>query len=294
MTTHKKAWIGLGGVPPQDNAVAHQWERRLHWAMIGVALLSIPALFLEELTHEPEVMQAGRLLEAVIFLAFTGEFLWMMRVTSHRSEYAIRNWLDLLIIVSSAFNLAGWESEWVAMARLLRLALVGLLATRILGSLRNIFSPSGIPFIMGLAAIMLGIAGAGFYWIEPTVHSFSDGVWLAFVTGSTVGYGDLVPTTTASRLFAGLMVLLGFTLFSLVTASIAAFFIGEDEKLLRQEMHQDIRQLRQEVAQLIGEEERGLRRQMHADIRKVREDLIELRELIRRSEERRVGKECCR
>ncbi len=281
MTTHNKAWIGLGGVPPQDNPVAHRWERRLHWAMIGVALLSIPSLFLEELTQAPALIVAGRLLELVIFLAFTGEFLWMMRVTSHRSEYAIHNWLDLLIIVSSALNLAGWESEWVAMARLLRLALVGLLLTRILGSLRNIFSPSGIPFIMGLAAIMLGIAGAGFYWLEPTVHSFADGVWLAFVTGSTVGYGDFVPTTTASRLFAGLMVLLGFTLFSLVTASIAAFFIGEDEKLLRHEMHQDIRQLRQEVAQLIGEEERGLRRQMHADIRKVREDLIELRELIR-------------
>ena len=281
MTTHSKAWIGLGGVPPHDNPVAHRWERRLHWAMIGVALLSIPALFLEELTHEPALMGAGRLLEVVIFLAFTGEFLWMMRVTSHRSEYAIRNWLDLLIIASSALNLAGWESEWVAMARLLRLALVGLLVTRILGSLRNIFSPSGIPFIMGLAAILLGIAGAGFYWIEPTVHSFADGVWLAFVTGSTVGYGDLVPTTTASRLFAGLMVLLGFTLFSLVTASIAAFFIGEEEKLLRHEMHQDIRQLRQEVALLLGEEERGLRRQMHAEIRKVHEELIELRELIR-------------
>ena len=69
--------------------------------------------------------------------------------------------------------------------------------------------------------------------------------------------------------------------FSLVTASIAAFFIGEDEKLLRHEMHQDIRQLRQEVALLLGEEERGLRRQMHAEIRKVHEELIELRELIR-------------
>jgi voltage-gated potassium channel len=281
MTTHTKSWIGLGGVPPHDNPVAHRWERRLHWAMIGVALLSIPALFLEEIVHDPEVMLAGRLLELVIFLAFAGEFLWMMRVTSHRSEYAIRNWLDLLIIVSSALNLVGWNSEWVAMVRLLRLALVGLLLTRTLGSLRSMFTTSGIPFIMGLAVIMLGIAGAGFYWLEPTVHTFADGVWLAFVTGSTVGYGDFVPTTTASRLFAGLMVLLGFTLFSLVTASIAAFFIGEDEKLLRREMHQDIRQLRQEVAQLIGEEERGLRRQMHGDIRKVRDELSELRQLIR-------------
>jgi voltage-gated potassium channel len=281
MRTQEKAWIGLGGVPPADNPVAHLWEGRLHWPMIGVALLSIPALFLEELTNNPALMGAGRLLEIVIFLAFTGEFLWMMRVTSRRSDYALRNWLDLLIIVSSALNLAGWESEWVAMARLLRLALVGLLLTRILGSLRNMFSPSGIPFIMGLAVVMLGLAGAGFYWVEPTVHSFADGVWLAFVTGSTVGYGDVVPTTTASRLFAGLMVLLGFTLFSLVTASIAAFFVGEDEKLLQREMHQDIRKLHDEIAQLIGEEERTLRRQMHADIRQLRAEVAEIRLALR-------------
>jgi len=37
------------------------------------------------------------------------------------------------------------------------------------------------------------------------------------------------------------MVILGFTILSVVTASLAAFFIGEEEKELRREMHQDIR-----------------------------------------------------
>ena len=265
-------------MPAHDNALAHLWEKRLHWPMIGVALLSIPALFLEDLTQMPALHLVGKLLEVVIFLAFAGEFLWMMRLTSHRSEYAIGNWLDLLIILSSALDLAGWEFEWVAIARLLRLALVGLLLTRIVGSLRNMFSPSGIPFLIGFGLITLGLAGAGFYWIEPTVHSYADGVWLAFVTGSTVGYGDVVPTTTASRLFAGLMVLLGFTLFSLVTASIAAFFVGEDEKLLRKAMHDDIRKLHDEIAQLIGDEERSLRREMHTDIRQLRREVAEIRQ----------------
>jgi voltage-gated potassium channel len=224
---------------------------------------------------------AGRALDWFIFLAFSAEFAWMLRLTSHRAAYVLRNWLDIVIIVSSAANLFGFESEWVAIARLLRLALVGLLMARVLGSLRDIFTPSGIPFIMGLAAILLALSGAGFYWLEPTVHSYADGVWLAFVTGSTIGYGDFVPTTTASRLFAGLMVVLGFAMFSLVTASIAAFFVGEDEKLLRREMHRDIRKLHDEIAQLIGDEERTLRRQMHADIRQLREEVAEIRQAIR-------------
>ena len=283
MTTTAKPWLGLGGVPAHDNAAAQQWEKRLHWPMIGVALLTIPVLVLEDITQIPELRAVPTLLELIILLAFAGEFLWMMRLTSHRAEYAMRNWLDLLIILSCILDFAGSEYEWVAIARLLRLALVGLLLTRILGSLRNMFSRNGIPFILGLAAITLALAGAVFYWIEPTVHSYADGVWLAFVTGSTVGYGDVVPTTIASRLFAGLMVLFGFTLFSLVTASIAAFFVGEDEKLLRSAMHADIRKLHDEIAQLIGEEERSLRREMHADIRQLRKEVAEIRQSLRES-----------
>jgi voltage-gated potassium channel len=44
------------------------------------------------------------------------------------------------------------------------------------------------------------------------VNTFGDGVWLAFATGTTLGYGDFVPTTTAARLWAAVMVLLGFAM----------------------------------------------------------------------------------
>jgi voltage-gated potassium channel len=100
---------------------------------------------------------------------------------------------------------------------------------------------------------MLLLAGVGFYFLEPTVHSLGEGLWLAFVTGSTVGYGDVVPTTTASRIFAVVMVLVGFALLSMVTATISAFFIGEDEKRTRREMHKDVRELRREVRELRDE-----------------------------------------
>ena len=43
------SWIGIGGVPPDDNPQAYVWEHRLHWVMICVALLSIPGFYFEEL-----------------------------------------------------------------------------------------------------------------------------------------------------------------------------------------------------------------------------------------------------
>lgn len=61
---------------------------------------------------------------------------------------------------------------------------------------------------------------------------------------------DIVLTTAASRIFAAFMVLLGYAMLSLVTASIAAMFVGEDEKQLRREMHRDIRSLQTEIRHL--------------------------------------------
>lgn len=245
--------IGMGGVPPHDNAAAYLWEQRLHWAMVGVALLALPAFYLELAALAGPWHHLGRALDIIILSAFTLEFLWMMRVVRQKLAYLLRNWLDVMIILGAAISLIGVESEWVPLMRLLRLAYVSLVLARALGAMHNMFSPTAVPYILGWGAVTIVLAGAVFYWLEPTVHSFEEGLWLAFVTGATVGYGDFVPTTTAARVFAVLTVVVGFAMLSLVTATFAAIFIGEDEKKLRHEMHQDIRELRQEVARLRAE-----------------------------------------
>ena len=107
--------------------------------------------------------------------------------------------------------------------------------------------------MIGLALMMLSTAGAGFYWLEPNVHSYADGVWLAFTTVATVGYGDIVPSTPASKIFAVFIVLLGYAMFSIVTANIAALFVEEEEINLENELHADIRNLAGEVALLRSE-----------------------------------------
>lgn len=67
-----------------------------------------------------------------------------------------------------------------------------------------------------------------------------------------MGYGDVVPSTPASRGFAVVVVLLGLAVLSLATASLAAIFVekdvAEEEDLLAQDLlREDIRVLRDEV-----------------------------------------------
>ncbi len=62
--------------------------------------------------------------------------------------------------------------------------------------------------------------------VNPQFRSFGDSVWWVFVTISTVGYGDKVPETTAGRLIAVTIMLLGIALLSVITATISSVFVA--------------------------------------------------------------------
>jgi len=85
-------------------------------------------------------------------------------------------------------------------------------------------------FISYIAAIQITIS-------ERTVEgsnikTFSDGLWWAVTTVTTVGYGDRYPTTTEGRLLAVLLMITGISLVGVITASVAAWFVklSQDEK----------------------------------------------------------------
>jgi len=86
------------------------------------------------------------------------------------------------------------------------------------------------------------MCGVGFWLLEPRTPTLTDGLWLAFTTAATVGYGDVVPTTTASKIFAVFVVLLGFGVLTMVTAAIATNWIETEERRIEREILRDMRQ----------------------------------------------------
>lgn len=75
------------------------------------------------------------------------------------------------------------------------------------------------------------------------IKTGDDAVWWAIVTVSTVGYGDKYPVTLAGRLIGTAMIVMGVSLFSVLTSYIATQFMARrrssnisEVELLRQEM----------------------------------------------------------
>ena len=77
----------------------------------------------------------------------------------------------------------------------------------------------------GLLAFVTLLGGAWALYLSEApaggVESFWDALWLALVTMTTVGYGDVVPATPHGRLVAVLIMLVGIGIFTFFLSSMA-------------------------------------------------------------------------
>ena len=256
----KESWriVGLAGVDSHDDVRAVRAWRWMQWLLFAFSLLAIPAFYFELAAASPYHL-AGRALYGCMSIGFAGVLTRVACLSRKPGRFLRRNGYDVLLAAGAAISVAWGVSPWSPVEWLLRMLFVALVAARIVLSLRGFFAPGRLGLLLGAGAMLLASAGAGFYWLEPGVHSYAEGVWLAFESSATVGYGDMAPTTPASRVFAAFVVLLGYGLLSLVVASIAANFVEQEERILRREMHRDIKALRNEIA--------ALRKHLFADVR---------------------------
>jgi len=87
----------------------------------------------------------------------------------------------------------------------------------------------GALFVM---ATLLLFAATGVYFLERHAQpeyfgSIPAAAWWALATLTTVGYGDVVPVTSAGKMFGGLIMIFGLGMFALPIAIVAAGFSRE-------------------------------------------------------------------
>ncbi|MGP4061438.1 potassium channel family protein [Halobacillus sp. H74] len=92
-----------------------------------------------------------------------------------------------------------------------------------------------IPLFLRLLStvfLMMFLFGATIHIIEPdNFPTVFDGIWWAFVTGATVGYGDYVPLSLSGKVIAILLILSGGGLVTFYMATLSASTIKHETNL---------------------------------------------------------------
>jgi voltage-gated potassium channel len=89
-------------------------------------------------------------------------------------------------------------------------------------------TPRGAAIVIATATIAITLASAALMTVIDREHypSLGSGLWWAVQTTTTVGYGDVVPTTAAGRFLAALVMLFGIGFLTVITAAITSTFVS--------------------------------------------------------------------
>ncbi len=237
------------------DAAAARIERAWRLPVVLALAATIPAFYADLLDAVPPAAASLAYLAAAVVTA--AALATTARRCRRPAKHLSGNPVDLLLVAGllAAALLPGSEASPPALG--LRLAVSLLVLVRMLWAMQHLITRGGLTYLLVMSLGVLALCGAGFWWLEPTVNGFGEGLWLAFTTAATVGYGDIVPTTPASRIFAVFVVLLGFGVLTMVTAAIATTWIETEERRIEREILHDLRSqissVRNELAALRAE-----------------------------------------
>jgi voltage-gated potassium channel len=163
-------------------------------------------------------------LDKVIWLVFFLDVAIRFIRTKRKWDFIKRNPFDIIaaLPLDAIFHTA-------RLARLFKVLRFFAITKRHSHPFFSIIKTNGLDRVLSAAGIMIFLSSILITYLEPNIQNFSDGVWWSIVTTTTVGYGDISPTTAVGRIIAVFLMLIGVGLIGMITSSITTFFVRENK-----------------------------------------------------------------
>jgi voltage-gated potassium channel len=222
-------------------------------SLANIVMFIIPAV-------DPLVKGVISIMDIFITLIFMIDFLYRLLTAESKSDYFLRQygWADLLSSIPFQATKIFRVFRVIKIVRLSRAFGPGTLVRE----LRENRAGSALFLTIFLVIVVLEFGGSLIVAVEADVPGANiqtpgDGVWWAFVTITTVGYGDRFPVTESGRLVGMLTMSLGVGLFGVLTGFLANAFIPEkrNEPKVESASQDGLDQIG-EIQMLIEEQER--------------------------------------
>lgn len=172
--------------------------------------------------------------ELVMFLTwavFLADFIITMALTEKRKRWSLMNIVNLAVVVLPVFRTL----------RLLRV--VSLL--RVLNRATSLAFGQRIMYYVVSSSILLTYTGALAVLDaereadNANILHFGDALWWAFVTITTIGFGDRFPVTADGRLIAVGLAVAGISLIGLVTVTMGTWVMATLQKIRAEELAEE-------------------------------------------------------
>ncbi len=245
---------GIGRPQPTDSGVMVT-RATYQLFMVLVTLLALAITGVYYLLPLPDtIRQVLYILDSLISVILLFDFFAHLFAAHGRRHYLIwQAWFDLLGALPGlpALRLARIPSL-IVMLRELR----GTTSLEARQAARQRLAESTLLLVVLVVLVVVTVGSIFIVLVEAPVESANirsgeDAVWWSIVTVSTVGYGDRFPVTPLGRLIGTAMIVMGVSLFSVLTSYIATQFMAlrkgtgpSETELLRRQMEKSFAEWR--------------------------------------------------
>ncbi|HFI0420671.1 TPA: potassium channel family protein [Streptococcus suis] len=192
----------------------------------GMTYLAIVYVFLIvlELMDASIANSAGyNIIDWLLWFIFVCDYFVNLYYADDSMEYIQDHVLELIAIIpfDSFFSFLRL-GRLARLFRLVKVARIFALSNRFWDTVNRLLHTNSLSKVLLLNISAVLTASVLLSVIEG--KSFFDAVWWSIVTMTTVGYGDIVPQDTISKIIAILLMLVGICTFGMVTSTITRFF----------------------------------------------------------------------
>lgn len=174
-------------------------------------------------------------IDLAICAVFLVDFFYFLYKSDSKLDYFKSRWVDLISSIPfvSAFRILR-IARFVKVLRLLRLLRGAKGLTYLFRYMSGSKMQSTLIAYVFILIVVLFYSSLAFYSFErevnDSVNEYFDAFWWAFITVTSVGYGDVYPITKIGKVIAMILTLSGMGLFSVVTAALSAKFLSYIKK----------------------------------------------------------------
>lgn len=200
-------------------------------AVLSVFVLLI--MFIDTVAEiDEETSMLFNYLDFGICMIFLGDFIYRFYKAPSKLQFMKWGWIDLL---SSIPNLDIFR--YGRLFRLIRIIRLFRAFPDLKAFINGLFSNKSYGTIVSVSLLTMVIVLSSSIFIlkaenapNSNIRSAEDAIWWAFVTVTTVGYGDLYPVTSIGRLTAVAVMTCGVGLFGTFTALVASWFVDNKQE----------------------------------------------------------------
>ncbi len=194
----------------------------------ALALFAVSLAFADILDKVPDEYESIYLIcDRAILIIFAIEYFARLYLAKDKKTYFKENIFELLSIIPLDSFFRGFR-----IFRIIRIIRIILLTKRLSGRLILFLKTNGFIYVLMITFATVFIRATAIYYLENNIsmESFGDALWWSFVTVTTVGYGDLSPVTSAGRVVAAVLMIVGIGFIGMLTGTIATFFLSKKSK----------------------------------------------------------------